>query len=286
MRIAVIGPTGVLGRALVPILVQKGHIVRALARSTSKARRLFPQLREIVECDLLSDIAKDLPAMLDGCDAVVHIATSIHLNFTDADAMKANTRLRTDGTKLLLDASLKVGIRRYIQQSITMAYSDHGDNWITEDMPFDASPERTGICAPVMIMEQMIRNIPPEDLKWCILRGGTFVGEGTFQENAIERLRSGEETVPCDGRNFRSLIHVEDMAAAVAAAIETAPAGSIFNVVDDPIRQGEYLDRLADSIGATRPRRDKTAPCPPSWRCSNQAARTALNWQPLHSIIP
>jgi nucleoside-diphosphate-sugar epimerase len=128
LRIAVIGPTGVLGRALVPILVQKGHIVRALARSTAKARRLFPQLREIVECDLLSDSAKDLPAMLDGCDAVVHIATSIHLNFTDADAMKANTRLRTDGTKLLLDASLKVGIRRYIQQSITMAYSNQSDN--------------------------------------------------------------------------------------------------------------------------------------------------------------
>jgi nucleoside-diphosphate-sugar epimerase len=286
MRIAVIGPTGVLGRALVPILMQKGHIVRALARSTTKVRRLFPQLREIVECDLLSNIAGDLPSMLDACDAVVHIATSIPPNFIDPNAMKANTRLRTDGTKTLLDASLKVGIRRYIQQSITMAYPDHGDNWITEDMPLDASPERKGICAPVITMEQMIRNIPLEDLEWCILRGGTFVGEGTFQENAIERLRSGEEIVPCDGSNFTSLIHIEDMASAVAAATETPPAGSVFNVVDEPIRQGEYLDRLADSIGVTEPERDKTAPCPPSWRCSNQAARAALNWQPLHNIIP
>ena len=130
----------------------------------------------------------------------------------DPNAMKANTRLRTVGTKILLEASLKVGIRRYIQQSITMAYPNHGDNWITEDMPLDASPERTGICAPVITMEQMIRNIPLEDLEWCILRGGTFVGEGTFQENAIERLRSGEEIVPCDGRNFTSLIHVEELA--------------------------------------------------------------------------
>jgi nucleoside-diphosphate-sugar epimerase len=286
MRIAVIGPTGVLGRALVPILMQKGHIVRALARSTAKVRSLFPQLGEIVACDLLTNIAKDLLSMLDGCDAVVHIATSIPPNFKDTDAMKANTRLRTDGTKILLEASLKVGVRRYIQQSITRAYPDHGDYWITEDMLLDASPERTGICAPVIAMEQMLRDIPLEDLKWCILRGGTFVGKGTFQENTIERLRSGKEIVPCDGSNFTSLIHVEDMAAAVAAAIETPPAGSIFNVVDEPIRQGEYLDRLADSIGVTRPARDKTAPCPPSWRCSNQAARTALNWQPLHSIIP
>jgi nucleoside-diphosphate-sugar epimerase len=286
VRIAVVGPTGVLGRALVPILLQNGQIVRALARSTTKVRTLFPPLSEVVECDLLSNITEDLSSMLEGCDAAVHIATSIPPNFTDPNAMRANTRLRTSGTKMLLEASLQAGVRRYIQQSIIMAYPDHGDNWITEDMPLDSSQERSGICAPVITMEQMIRNIPPEKLEWCILRGGTFVGPDTFQENAIERLRSGSEIVPCDGSNFTSLIHVGDMAAAVAVAIEAAPAGSVFNVVDEPIRQGEYLDRLADSIGVTRPGREMTAPCPPSWRCSNQAARATLNWKPLHSIIP
>ena len=158
MRIAVVGLTGVLGRALVPILLGKGHVVRALVRSPVKARRLFPQLGEIVQCDLLSNIETVLPSMLDGCDVAVHIATAIPLNFTNADAMKANTRLRTHGTKILLGASLKAGIKRYIQQSITMAYPDHGDDWITEDMPLDASSERAGICAPVMTMEQMIRS--------------------------------------------------------------------------------------------------------------------------------
>jgi nucleoside-diphosphate-sugar epimerase len=286
MRIAIAGPTGVLGRALVPMLLQKGHIVCALARSITKVRRLFPQLSEVVECDLLSNIAGDLASTLDACDAVVHIATSIPLNFTDPNAMKANTRLRTSGTKMLLEASIKAGVNRYIQQSITMAYPDHGDNWITEDMSLDSSPERAGICTPVITMEKMIQTIPLKNLEWCILRGGTFVGEGTFQENTIEKLRTGAEIVPCDGRNFTSLIHVKDMAAAVAAAIDKAPTGSIFNIVDEPIRQGEYLDCLADSINMTRPRRDKTAACPPSWRCSNQAARGALNWQPLHNIIP
>ncbi len=286
MKIAVVGPTGVLGRALVPLLLRKNHTVRALARSTIKVHTLFPQVAEAVECDLLSNIAGHLPSMLDGCDAVVHIATSIPRDFTAPNAWDTTTRLRTDGTKMLLEACTKVGVRRYIQQSITMAYPDHGDNWITEDMPLDSSPERSAICAPVITMEQTIRNSPLGKLEWCILRGGTFVGKDTFQGNAIERLRSGEEIVACDGSNFVSLIHVSDMATAVAAAIENAPAGSVFNVIDEPVRQGEYLDRLADSIGVARPRRDKTARCLPSWRCSNHAARTALNWQPLHSIVP
>lgn len=77
MRVAVIGPTGVLGRALVPMLLQQGYTVRALARSTAKARTLFPQGVEIVACDLLAVTAAELLPMLEGCDAVAHIATAI-----------------------------------------------------------------------------------------------------------------------------------------------------------------------------------------------------------------
>ncbi len=132
----------------------------------------------------------------------------------------------------------------------------------------------------------MIRDTPLDQLDWCILRGGTFVGRDTFQDDRIESLRSGDQIVPCDGRNFTSLIHVADMARAVAAAIENAPAGSVFNIVDEPIRNGDYLDRLADSIGADRPRLDLSAECSPSWRCSNQAAMDRLRWQPTHGIIP
>ncbi|MCC6165967.1 MAG: NAD-dependent epimerase/dehydratase family protein [Caldilineaceae bacterium] len=286
MRVAVVGPTGVLGRALVPALLQQGYAVRALARTSAKARRLFPQVTEIVECDLLASVAEELPAMLDGCDTVMHIATAIPRDFMAPHAWDANTRLRTDGVKMLLAASLKAGVRRYIQQSITMAYPDHGDSWITEEMPLDASPERARVCAPVMTMEQMIRDTPVEELEWCILRGGSFVGQDTFQDDTLERLRLGQEIVPCDGRNFTSLIHVSDVATAFVAAVEHAPAGSVFNVVAEPLRQGDYLDRLADSSGAPRPRRDQSAHCPPSWRCSNQAAKARLKWQPLHGVTP
>ena len=287
LNIAVVGPTGVLGRALIPILLQNGHTVRALARSVAKARTLLPAGVSIVECDLLAaDIDEHLPSMLEGCDAVVHIATAIPRDFTAPNAWEKNTRLRTDGVRSLLQASLIAGARRYVQQSITMAYPDRGDQWITEDTPLDTSPARASICGPVMTMEQLVRDIAPGRLAWCILRGGTFVGEGTFQEDTMQRLRAGQVSVACDGRNFTSLIHVADMATAVAVAIEHAPAGSTFNIVAEPLRQGDYLDRLADALGVSRPLRDAAVACPPSWRCSNQAARATLKWLPQHDIIP
>ena len=56
MRVAVAGPTGVLGRALVPLLLEKGHSVRALARTPETVRTLFPEVSEVLACDLLADI--------------------------------------------------------------------------------------------------------------------------------------------------------------------------------------------------------------------------------------
>jgi nucleoside-diphosphate-sugar epimerase len=112
------------------------------------------------------------------------------------------------------------------------------------------------------------------------------VGPDTFQERTIAELRAGTYAVPCDGRAFFSPIHVADMAAATAAALERTPAGSVPNVVDEPLRQGDYADRLADAIDASRPPRDLAVPCPPSHRCSNAAARAVLGWQPAHPVIP
>ncbi len=178
------------------------------------------------------------------------------------------------------------GVQRYVQQSIVMAYADGGEQWLDERAPLDRSPARAIICAPVIAMEDMVRAVPPARLQWCILRGGNFVGPGTAESELIARLRAGRVVVRCDGRNFLSLVHVADMARAVCMALESAPASSVFNIVDEPLRNGEYMDQLAGLVGAPQPARDATKPCPPSYRCSNQAAGRVLGWMPVHGIWP
>lgn len=284
MRVFVVGSTGILGYHLVPLLLRQGFAVRALARSTDKARGLAAAGAEVIQGDLLAPESEgQLASWLQGCDATVHAATAIPRDPTLPGAWSANTRLRTQGTRILLDASLAAGVQRYVQQSIIMAYPDSGDRWIDESVPLDTAPGRAAVTAPVVEMEAMVRAVPPERLQWCILRGGSFVGQGTAQDGLIARLGAGTETVPCDGRHYISPIHVADMAAAVVAAL-AAPAGSIFNIVDEPVRYGDYVDRLAAQTGVPPPPRDPTRACPPSWRCSNRAARTVLGWSPTHGM--
>jgi nucleoside-diphosphate-sugar epimerase len=135
-------------------------------------------------------------------------------------------------------------------------------------------------------MEDMVRALDASKVTWCILRGGSFVGPDTSQDAVLERLREGTQQVPGDGMNWVSMIHVEDIAAATVAALDRAPAGSTFNITDEPIRNGEYLDRLAAMLGIPQPPRDASVPRPRSWRCSNAAARRDLGWSPRAGIWP
>lgn len=287
MRVCVVGATGVLGRSLVPLLIEHGFAVRALARFTDEKRGWLPGSADCRTFDLLSDQApQHLQALLDGCDAVFHIATAIPSDFTAPGAWDLNTKLRTEGTRRLVDASIAYGILYYVQQSITMRYPDRGDNWIDEDVPFASPLHGTAEDDPVTIMENQVTRLSDADISWCILRGGIFVGPGTFQDGTIQRLKEGKETISGDGNEFISPIHVADMASAFVKTLQVQPPKGIFNIVAEPIRSGDYRDQLADIVGAPRPKRAVNQPRPISNRCSNARARRVLQWSPEHSIFP
>ena len=245
------GATGALGRALVPRLVEDRHVVRA----------------EPVDANL---VVTDFRDLVRGCDAVVDVATT---------ACEAATRR-------LLDAAVACGVPRYVHQSVATVYRDGGDRWLDEDAPLDETAGRAAACLSVIETEAVIRLIDPETVAWTILRGGSFVGAGTRQDGLIDRLRSRSAVVAGDGSNYLSLVNVADMASAIAAALRYAPAGSTFNIVDEPLHYSDYVDALSDLIGVARPPRAAAEPLRASRRCTSSAARTVLGWMPRHPIWP
>ena len=278
------GGTGVLGRRLVPLLAREG--VRVLARPTPRAAAIRRPGVEIVEGDLLDPgLSRLLPHLMEGCSAVLHTATAIPLDQKAPGAWDVTRQLRVDGTRRLLDSALAAGVPRYAQQSIVMAYAHGGDRWLDESAPLDTSPERAAVCEPVLRMEAMVREVDGSRISCSILRAGQFVGPGSAQEELMARLRSGNATVPCDGRNFVSLVHPADMAGAVVLALHSSLGASTFNVCAPPLRYGDYVDRLAGLLGAAAPPRGPGS-CPPSWRCRTSRAEEQLGWRARHSIWP
>lgn len=278
MRVLVAGASGVLGRPTLRRLVAHGHQVVGLVRSRARA--------EVVEsCGAqarLGDVL-DLPSVLDaaqGVEAILHLATVIPRDPRAPGAWEPNDRIRVEGTRVLLDTAAQVGARRYVQQSITRLYADHGDEWITEDSAVD--PTLPVHLRSAVTMEEQVR--AADHVGWVILRGGQFYGLGTgVTENMLAAARDGRLQLDGEGNHFMSMIHPEDMAQAVVTALEHAPAHSTYNVVDNaPSRQRELYRVLTELVGRTEPPPSgPTVAAVPSRRCSNAQLRS-LGFEPRY----
>ena len=132
MRIAIVGATGTLGQQVVPRLRERGHKVRALVRREADAEYLRRVDVEPVRGDILE--AATLPSLVEGADAVLHLATAIP-DLEGPQDWSLNDRIRREGTRHLLAAASAAGVDRYIQQSVTLLYGERGSELADESSP-------------------------------------------------------------------------------------------------------------------------------------------------------
>jgi nucleoside-diphosphate-sugar epimerase len=274
MKVFVIGATGVLGRNVVPRLVERGHQVRAVVRQPRQAEILRRIGVEAVVGDIFD--RESLREPVAGCEAALHLATAIPPPGPHQDWSR-NDRLRREGIQNLLAAATEGGVRRYVQQSITSLYGDTGAQVVDESAPLSPR-DRIQSAAD---MEAMVRQ---SALAWCILRGGALYGPHTGREERWrDACRAGSLRLPGDGSALISLIHEVDFARAIVQAAESAPASSTYNVVDDePLTFRDLLGYLAAQLNAPAPQPGGELPLP-SLGCSNARLKAALGWAPTYS---
>ena len=137
MKVFVAGATGVLGRRAVPLLVAAGHDVSALARSDARASLLGDLGARPVRADLFDP--ESMRRAVAGHEAVCNLATHIPapVRMARPGAWAENDRIRTEGSRHLVDGALAGGAPRYVQESIAFLYRDGADEWIDESSPVD-----------------------------------------------------------------------------------------------------------------------------------------------------
>ena len=270
MRIAVIGATGVLGRHLVPRLIERGHAVCATARKEADLDRLKRLGAEAVPADIFDPVS--LRAAVVNCDAAIHAATSIPTVGGKGD-WAVNDRIRREGTANLLAACRAERVRRYVQQSIAMLH-------ITSDVRAQTEEDSIGVYDRIRSALDMEQLVTASALDWCIVRGGSFYGPGTGRPEAWRsQARGGVLTLPGDGNGFISLIHVVDMAAAMALVAERGQPKQVYIAADD--QPATYRDLLSYvcAMEGTGPPVPGGPVMLPSFRVSN-AKLKALGWAP------
>jgi nucleoside-diphosphate-sugar epimerase len=105
MRIFFAGASGVIGRHLLPLLVDAGHTVGAMTRSATKAGLLVSAGAQAIVCDVFDRPGLTSAVRAFAPDLVLHELTDLPDDLKDlpSDSL-LNARIRVEGTRNLLEA--------------------------------------------------------------------------------------------------------------------------------------------------------------------------------------
>lgn len=291
MRVFVTGATGAIGSYAVPALVAAGHHVSALARTETKAQQLREQGTAPVAVSLFDRDA--LATAFAGQEVVVNLATALPSTHRAvfSSAWKPCQHLRTEGSAAIVDAAIRAGISRVIQESVVMVYADRGADWITEDDPTDNFPIARGNHSA----EANARRFGDTGADAVILRFGLFYGRGARHSEQVMAMavhHIGFQAGRPD--SYVSSIHLGDAASAVTAAID-CPSGT-YNVVDDnSVTARDNALAMAEAVHTASwiraPGRlalllgDRTTSLTRSLRVSNTRLRHTSDWKPAYPSV-
>src|SRR3954470_4832273 len=107
MRVFVAGASGAIGRPLVPRLLAAGHQVTGTTRSEERAEAIRAAGASAAVVDVLDEAR--LRAAVDAArpEVLVHELTSLpdRLDFRQKGIYEPTNRLRTEGTRILVEAA-------------------------------------------------------------------------------------------------------------------------------------------------------------------------------------
>jgi nucleoside-diphosphate-sugar epimerase len=251
VKVLVSGATGFIGGHIVKELLECGHDVVAMVRSTSNTEGL-PENIEIKEADLF-DI-ESLENAVQGVDATIHCAAYFDFYPSDEELM---FKVNIEGTKNLMNACVGTSVERFIYCSSAETMGAIRFPPGTEDTELrpDFSYGESKILA-----EQAIRDITADTgLPHIILRPTGVMGEGDLyvMYEVVQELHSGKVfALPRDLSAQFMFIHIDDVVSAFISAL--TPMAALNNTIilcpDEAISWQEFVDIVTDELGVDPPR--------------------------------
>jgi UDP-glucose 4-epimerase len=234
MKVLVTGGAGFIGSHLIGHLLELGHTVTALDNFLSgnpeNLERFGKKIR-FVRGDLTRPGV--LRAALEGADAVVHEAAIASLDVClRCPSLTKHVNVR--GTEMVLEESLRAGVRRVVFASSSAVYGRQEHLPIPED----AELRPLSLYAETKLEgERLCREYFKKGLETVCLRYFNVYGPGQNPEYAgvilkfLACLREGKRpTIYGDGSQTRDFVHVLDVARATALALERDCAGEVINI--------------------------------------------------------
>jgi len=254
MRVFVTGATGFLGSHVARVLAAQGAELRLLVRTSSDLRNIADLNAERVTGDLREPASYS--KALAGCDAVFHVAADYRLWVRDPDEMY---RSNVEGTRGLLDAARKQGVRRVVYTSsvATMGFGSNGRGGHLAD-------EESPVALADMIGHYKRSKFMAEQVAFEAARGGqdvvivnptTPVGERDVKPTPTGRIVLDflKRKFPAYVETGLNLVDATECARGHIQALENGKSGQRYILGGENLTLKQILDRLAEITGLKSP---------------------------------
>lgn len=228
-RVLVTGHNGYLGSVMAPHLVSNGFEVSGLDTGYFSECTLVPDPAQIPA--VKKDLRDLTPGDLEGFDAVVHLAAlsndpigNLNDSWTEEINYLASVKLA--------ELAKAAGVRRFLFSSSCIMYGSADTLIVNEESPLDPKTEyaRSKVKAERALSALADGNFSP-----VFVRNGTVYGvsprmrfDTVLNDLVGSAATTGKVTVHSDGKPWRPVMHVQDVARYFQAMLE-APIEKIHN---------------------------------------------------------
>lgn len=276
----VTGATGTIGPTLVRALLRAGYDVRVLVRPSEPPVSL-PETVAVFSGDITDPLA--VRQAVRGCDVIFHLAAKLHINNPSPSLRDEYEAVNVLGTRHIVDAAVENDASRVVFFSTISVYGPTDGSAVYDEQTPPAPRTlyaHTKVAAEEIALAARRPNGEPLAV---VLRLAAVYGpemKGNYRQ-LVEALRRGLFVPIGNGRNRRTIIHVEDVARAAVLAAQTGSAGKIFNVTDGQIHTFDEIVAALCNALERRPPRWHLPVSPFRWllRLTDRGF-ALLNWQP------
>ena len=228
-RLLITGHNGYVGSVMAPHLSRAGYDVVGLDTGFFRQCTFVPDETEIPV--VRKDIRDLEPSNLEGFDAVIHLAAlsndpigNLDAGWTDDINFKASVRLA--------ELARAGGVRRFLFSSSCIMYGMADAAVVTEDSPL--APQ-TEYARSKVKSEQALSGLARDGFSPVLLRNGTIYGvsprmrfDTVFNDLVGSAVTTGKVVIYSDGKPWRPVLHVKDVARAFEAVLK-APTAAVHN---------------------------------------------------------
>jgi dihydroflavonol-4-reductase len=250
VRVFVTGGSGFIGSRVVRRLVDDGHEVRCLLRATSRTDRIDDLEFEPVVGDL-ADV-ESLRRGAAGCEACIHLAG---ISSWDEIASPDVEETIVGGTGRVLAAVSEIpGIRFVYVSSAAAVNGSSGPAVFDEETAFGLEGSGLRYALAKHEAEELVLRAARDGLHAVIVNPGETYGPNDDEWITAGPIRDTLRNWPALAvRGGASVVHVDDVAAGIVAALERGRPGERYILGGDNLAIKDIVRTTLDEAGARKP---------------------------------